>query len=245
MVLGRKQANVIVSLWEGSWEDGSEVFDRESGVAYDVSKIHKINFMGKYHKTSAYAASHPSPQRTPVLFQAGQSKSGKAFAARNAEALFVGGNKPSDTAPFVKEIREAAATVGRDPNHIKVFPMITPIVAPTLEKAEAKYEKYRSMADWKAGIAKLSQYVNVDLSAYPPDEPFDVTTVGKSDNAIHALINTLQRYKGEVVTPRILGEKMAFCGFGPMPVGTPDMVADVMEDWVNHADVDGFNVACK
>lgn len=123
--------------------------------------------------------------------------------------------------------------------------MITPIVAPTLEEAEAKYERYRSMADWKAGIAKLSQYVNVDLSAYPCDEPFDVTTVGKSDNAIHALINTLQRYEGEVVTPRLLGEKMAFCGFGPMPVGTPDMVANVMEDWVNNADVDGFNVACK
>ncbi|PVH99764.1 putative monooxygenase moxC, partial [Periconia macrospinosa] len=235
--------DLCYSLWEGSWEDDATVFDRKTEVAYDISKIHKINFTGKYHKTSAIAPSHPSPQRTPVLFQAGQSKSGKAFASQNAEALFVGGNKPSDTAPFVKEIREAAAAAGRDPNHIKVFPMITPIVAPTLEEAQAKYEKYRSMADWKAGLAKLSQYVNVDLSAYPPDEPFDVTTVGKSDNAIHALINTLQRYKGEVVTPHILGEKMAFCGFGPMPVGTPDMVADVMEDWVNNADVDGFNVA--
>lgn len=193
----------------------------------------------------AYGATHPSPQRTPVLFQAGQSKSGKAFASQNAEALFIGGNKPSDTAPFVKEIREAAAKAGRDPNHIKLFPMITPIIGRTVEEAQAKFEKYRSMADWKAGLAKLSNYVNVDLSAYPPDEPFDVTTVGKSDNAIHALINTLQRFKDEVVTPRILGEKMAFCGFGPMPCGTPDMVADVMEEWVNDADIDGFNVACK
>lgn len=91
----------------------------------------------------------------------------------------------------------------------------------------------------------MSQYLNVDLSSYPLDEPFKVKSVGKSDNAIHAIINTLKRYQDQVVTPRILGEKMAFCGFGPMPVGTPEMVADVMEAWVNNADIDGFNIACK
>jgi alkanesulfonate monooxygenase SsuD/methylene tetrahydromethanopterin reductase-like flavin-dependent oxidoreductase (luciferase family) len=145
----------------------------------------------------------------------------------------------------VKEIRAAAATNGRDPNHIKVFPQMTPILGRTLEEAEAKYEKYKAMADWRGGMAKLSQYINVDLSKYPADEPFDVLSVGQSDNAIHAIINTLKRYKDEVMTPRMLGQKMAFCGFGPMPVGTPEMVADIMEDWVNNADIDGFNIACK
>lgn len=120
---------------------------------------------------------------------------------------------------------------------------MTPILGRTLEEAQAKYEKYKAAADWRGGIAKLSQYLNVDLSAYPLDEPFDVTAVGTSDNAIHAIINTLKRYADQVVTPRILGEKMAFCGFGPMPVGTPEMVADVMESWVNEADIDGFNIA--
>lgn len=120
---------------------------------------------------------------------------------------------------------------------------MTPILGRTLEEAQAKYEKYKAAADWRGGIAKLSQYLNVDLSAYPLDEPFDVNAVGTSDNAIHAIINTLKRYADQVVTPRILGEKMAFCGFGPMPVGTPEMVADVMESWVNEADIDGFNIA--
>lgn len=221
------------------------VFDRETEVGYDASKIHKITFTGNHHKTRAYAPSHPSPQRTPVLFQAGQSKAGKAFAAANAEAIFVGGGKPSDTAPYVKEIRAAAAANGRDPNHIKVFPQMAPIIGRTVEEAQAKYEKYKAMADWRGGLAKLSQYINVDLAKYPPDEPFDVLSVGTSDNAIHAIINTLKRYKDELVTPRMLGQKMGFCGFGPMPVGTPEMVADVMEDWVNNADIDGFNIACK
>jgi hypothetical protein len=120
---------------------------------------------------------------------------------------------------------------------------MTPILGRTLEEAQAKHDKYKAAVDWRGGMAKLSQYLNVDLFAYPLDEPFDVNAVGTSDNAIHAIINTLKRYQNEVVTPRILGEKMAFCGFGPMPVGTPEMVADVMEDWVNNADIDGFNIA--
>lgn len=60
------------------------------------------------------------------------------------------------------------------------------------------------------------------------------------------MLKTIKRYdKDGTLTPRMLGEQMAFCGFGPMPVGTPEMVADVMEKWVNEADIDGFNIACK
>lgn len=234
-----------IRLWEGSWEDNAKVFDKKTELAYDPTKIHQIQYNGKHHKTAAINALHPSPQRTPVIFQAGQSVAGKAFSSLNAEALFVGGGKPSQTAPYVKEVREAAAANGRDPNHIKIFPQITPILGRTLEEAEAKREKYRAAADWRGGMAKLSQYLNVDLSSYPLDEPFDTHSIGKSDNAIHAIINAIKQNDDDLVTPRILGEKMAFCGFGPMPCGTPEMVADVIESWVDEADIDGFNVACK
>lgn len=220
------------------------MWDLETG-AYDASKIHKITFNGKHHKTQAIGACHPSPQRTPVLFQAGASSAGKAFAALHAEAIFVGGGKPTDTIDYVREVRAAAAANGRDPQHVKIFPQMCPIIGRTLEEAQEKYDRYKQFVDWKGGIAKLSQYLNVDLSAYPADEPFDVMNIKASDNSIHTMINMLKRYEGELITPRMLGEKMAFCGFGPMPVGTPEMVADVMEDWVNNGDVDGFNIACR
>ncbi|PVH71531.1 bacterial luciferase-like protein [Cadophora sp. DSE1049] len=100
------------SLWEGSWEDDAVMFNKETGVAYDPLKVHQITYTGNHHKTTAINASHPSPQRTPVIFQAGQSPAGKAFSALNAEAIFVGGGKPSDTAPYVKQIRDAAAANG-------------------------------------------------------------------------------------------------------------------------------------
>ena len=241
----QRKSLTVKRWWEGSWEDDAKVFDIDTGVAYNPAKVHHVKYTGKHHKASAVGASHPSPQRTPVLFQAGQSKAGKEFSARHAEAIFVGGGKPSDTASYVKEIRAAATAHGRDPDHIKVFPQITPILGRTMEEAQAKYDKYAANVDWRGGMAKLSQYLNVDLLSYPADEPFDTTSVGKSENAIHALVNTLKRFEGQIVTPRMLGEKMAFCGFGAMPVGTPEMVADVMKDWVDNADIDGFNVACK
>jgi len=230
-------------LWEGSWEDGSKKFDLEKKIAYDSEKIHKITFNGKHHRTSAVGATHPSPQRTPVLFQAGASTAGKAFAAQHAEAVFVGGGKPTDTINYVKEVRAAAAALGRDPNHIKIFPQMTPILGRTLEEAQAKHDRYKAVADWEGGLAKLSQYLNVNLFAYPLDEPFNTQTVVASDSSIHTMVNMLKQFEGQDITPRMLGEKMGFCGFGPMPVGTPEMVADVMEDWVNNGDVDGFNLA--
>lgn len=222
------------------------MFSPEKG-AYDSSKIHRINFLGKHHKTQAFGATHPSPQRTPVLFQAGQSTAGKDFAAKHAEAVFVGGAKPTDTLPYVKEIRAAAAANGRDPQHIKVFPQIAPILGRTLEEAQAKYEKYKACIDYEGGLAKLSGYLNIDLTQYPLDEPFKMTSDAKGPDAgIYAIMNNIKKTSdADEITPRMLGEKMAFCGFGPMPVGTPEMVADVMEEWVNVGDVDGFNVACE
>ncbi|RDW73034.1 bacterial luciferase-like protein [Coleophoma cylindrospora] len=236
--------DLCYALWEGSWEDGSKMFSPEKG-AYDASKVHRINFLGKHHQTQAFGAAHPSPQRTPVLFQAGQSTAGKDFAAKHAEAVFVGGGKPSDTLPYVQEIRAAAAANGRDPQHIKVFPQITPILGRTLEEAQAKYEKYKACIDYEGGLAKLSGYLNMDLTQYPLDEPFKMTEGGKGPDAgIHAIINSIKKTSDAAeITPRMLGEKMAFCGFGPMPVGTPEMVADLLEEWVNEGDVDGFNVA--
>ena len=218
------------------------MFDPEKG-AYDPDKIHKINFNGKHHRTAARGATHPSPQRTPVLFQAGASSSGKDFAAKHAEAVFVAGKVPSETLEYVKELRAAAAAYGRDPNHIKVFPQITPIIGRTKEEALSKYEKYKSCVDYRGGMAKLGSYLNIDLSSYPLDEPL-VIEPSKAGQGIHAMMKTVRAYDEEIITPRVLAQKMAFCGFAPMPVGTPETIADVMEDWVNNGDIDGFNVAC-
>ncbi len=236
----------IARLWNGSWEDDAEQFSVEKNIAYDPTKIHRINYLGKHHKTVAFGATHPSPQRTPVLFQAGASEAGKDFAAKHAEAIFGGGPTPAAAGEFVKEVRQRAAAYGRDPNHVKFFPSIAPIIGRTVEEAEEKYNKYKACLDYEGGLAKISQYTNVDLLSFPPDVPVDINDMDTADNTIHAVINGLKKkFGGAPITPRVLGESMSFCGFGPRPVGTPEMVADVMEEWATVGDIDGFNVACE
>lgn len=122
---------------------------------------------------------------------------------------------------------------------------IAPILGRTVEEAQAKYERYKQYIDYRGGLAKISGYIGVDLSSYPLDEPFKFDMSKKGESGIQAIMNMLKNFDGQDVTPRMLGEKMAFFGFGPMPVGTPEMVADCIEEWATVGDVDGFNVCCK
>jgi alkanesulfonate monooxygenase SsuD/methylene tetrahydromethanopterin reductase-like flavin-dependent oxidoreductase (luciferase family) len=240
---GDAHADVKQRLWEGSWEDGAKIFDRERGIAYDYEKAHRVKFEGNFHNTDTWAPMHPSPQRTPVIFQAGASKAGSDFAAKHAEAIFGGTNQAKETGKFVRRMRDLAAANGRDPNHIKFFPGITPIVAPTVEEAQRKYEIALANVDYRGGLAKFSSYLGIDLSKYPLDEPFDTSL--KEINGVQTMLNLLTEDPNKRWTPRQIGAQMAFCGFGPMPCGTPDMVADVFEEWINDGDIDGFNVACR
>ncbi|RDW74813.1 bacterial luciferase-like protein [Coleophoma cylindrospora] len=235
--------DIIYSFWEGSWEDGAQLWSPEKG-AYDPKKIHKITFNGKYHKTSAHCQSHPSPQRTPVLFQAGSSGAGKKFAARHAEVIFCAGDKPSDLVDLVKEVRAMAVKEGRNATDINFFPSLAPIVGRTLEEAQAKYKIALEYADWEGGLACVSGFSGLDLSVFPLDEPFDFEKASTfSDNSVHTMIEAVKRFITPTMTPRQLGKEFAFCGFGAMPVGTPDMIADEIEEWINVADIDGFIVS--
>jgi alkanesulfonate monooxygenase SsuD/methylene tetrahydromethanopterin reductase-like flavin-dependent oxidoreductase (luciferase family) len=232
----------LVRFWEGSWEDGAQQWSATDG-AYDPNKIHKITFNGEFHKSSAYCQSHPSPQRTPLIFQAGQSTAGRIFAARHAEAVFCQGS-PQELAPMIKEMRAMAVQEGRDPYDIKFFPGLSVIVGRTLEEAQEKYRIAEENADWEGGLATLSGWTGVDLSQYPLDEPFSFE--GKHfDHTIHSMVQATQKSMETPLTPRQLGKMWAFGGFGRMPVGTPEMVADAIEEWITVSDVDGFNMCCK
>jgi alkanesulfonate monooxygenase SsuD/methylene tetrahydromethanopterin reductase-like flavin-dependent oxidoreductase (luciferase family) len=90
-------------------------------MAYDPSKIHKINYEGKYHKISGHHQTHPSPQRTPFIFQAGASKSGIAFGGKHAEAIFCSYTSIEECKKYTKSVRDSAAAQGRDPQSIKFF----------------------------------------------------------------------------------------------------------------------------
>ncbi|KAL6253241.1 hypothetical protein RBB50_000964 [Rhinocladiella similis] len=236
--------DLVYKFWESSWADDAVAWDRENRVAFEPSKVQKIEHKGKYLKSSTAFQTHPSPQRTPVIFQAGTSKAGRAFGSKHAEAIYVGGLVPSQTAGSIAQIRADAAAQGRDPSSIKFFVGISPIIGRTMEEAQVKYERAVEHADVIGGLAQFSGYTGIDLSKFPLDEVFKLTDA-PGDDATHTFLENFNKATGntEPWTPRRLGQTMALGGFHPAPVGTPEMVADVFEQWINDADVDGFNIA--
>lgn len=179
-----------------------------------------------------------------MLFQAGTSKTGSAFASKHAEAIFLNTFSSAQAAKVISETRAAAAAMGRDPNSIKFFPCIMPIIGETKEDAEAKHQKAVEYADPVAGLAQSSGYTGIDLAPYPLDEPMDLSNMSQA-MAIQAVFKALAASEEELAqpwTPRRLGMKMALGGLHPCPVGTAEEVADVFEQWIEEADVDGFNI---
>ncbi|MGO1319662.1 MAG: LLM class flavin-dependent oxidoreductase [Galactobacter sp.] len=234
---------VIYKLLEGSWEDDAVVADKESGLFVDPEKVHEIGHEGRWFKVPGIAITEPSTQRTPLLFQAGASKRGLKFAGENAEAVFVNSPTKETLAEQVGKIRDAAEAAGRDRHDIKIYSMLTPIVAETEDAAQAKFEDYRSYADINGALALLSGWTGIDMSQYDPD---DVIGTDVKSNAIQSSVETFQKASGEEGNPwtiRQLAEWIGVGGFGPVAVGTGKQVADQLIEWVRDTDVDGFNIA--
>ena len=155
---------VVYKLWEGSWADDAVIADIKSGVFTRPERVRRVQHDGPHYKLDALHLSEPSPQRTPVLYQAGTSPAGRAFAARHAECVFMSGPSKKVIAPRVAAIRKLAAEAGRDPKAIFMFAMMTVIVAPTDEEAQAKLADYRRYADPEGALTLMSGWTGVDFS---------------------------------------------------------------------------------
>ncbi|WP_339538138.1 LLM class flavin-dependent oxidoreductase [Pseudomonas sp. RA_15y_Pfl2_54] len=226
---------VLYKLWEGSWENGAVLNDREQRIYAQPEKVHKVEHKGEFYQVEGYHLCEPSPQRTPVLFQAGSSDRGLLFAGRHAECVFISGqNKPS-TKVQVDKIRASAVEAGRNPEDIKVFMGLNVIVGETEEAAWAKHAEYRSYASAEAGVAHFSASTGVDFSRYAIDEPIQYV----KSNAIQSATKNLQNNDW---TRRKLLEQHALGGRYITVVGSPAQVADELQSWITETGLDGFNL---
>lgn len=232
--------SVVYALWQSSWRSDAVKLNRKTGIYTDPTLVREINHNGKYFTVPGPHICSPSPQRTPVILQAGTSKSGKAFAAKHAEAVFVSAHSPAAIAPSIAEIRKQAALLGRDPASIKFLAKLCPVLGRTPEEAQAKYADYARYGDAEGALALFGGWTGVDMARYADDEELRYV----ESNAIRSYIEGLIKYSGQQKwTKKTLAEHIVVGGLGATPVGTPAMVADEMERWVREGDVDGFNIA--
>ncbi|KAF0862293.1 LLM class flavin-dependent oxidoreductase [Pseudomonas sp. LD120] len=226
---------VLYKLWEGSWDDDAVLGDREQRVYAQPDKVHKVEHQGEFYQVSGYHLCEPSPQRTPVLFQAGSSERGLLFAGRHAECVFISGQNKAATKAQVDKVRASAVAAGRNPADIKVFMGLNVIVGETEEQAWNKHAEYRHYASAEAGMAHFSASTGIDFSQYQIDEPIQYV----KSNAIQSATQHLQNNDW---TRRQLLDQHALGGRYFSVVGSPQQVADELESWIADTGLDGFNL---
>ncbi|NTG04882.1 LLM class flavin-dependent oxidoreductase [Agrobacterium rhizogenes] len=230
---------VTYKLWEMSWDEDAVVLDRDAGVFADPDRVHAIAHDGKYFQVPDAFLSEPSPQRTPVLFQAGSSETGRDFAARHAEGIFIAVHRPDIARGIVEDLRGRAAAHGRDPNSIKIFAMATVIAGSDDDDAIARLEDLRRHVSTSGHIARLSAILQIDLSKLDPDVPLE----NVETNGIRGVLDLYTKLDPTTRwTPRAIGEFLGISGGGAQIVGGPQSAADQLEQWFDEAGIDGFNI---
>ncbi|MDQ8936694.1 LLM class flavin-dependent oxidoreductase [Acinetobacter rudis] len=234
-----EQANEFLELcykfWEGSWENDAVQKDKINRIFSDPSKVHQIQHQGKFYQSQGVFQVAPSIQRTPVLYQAGASARGLAFATQHAEAMFIGADHPDKVKAQVETIRKLIKTQGRDPESIKLFVGISVVTAETDQQAQEKFSEYIRYASPEAGLAHFSSSIGLDLSQFADDEAIPY----KQSNSIVSVNN---KFKQQRITPQDLKAQHQLGGRYPVFVGSPSHVAEQLIQFLDHTGIDGFNL---
>ncbi|KAK7973415.1 xenobiotic compound family monooxygenase [Apiospora saccharicola] len=213
--IAHEYMDVLYQLWEGSFRDDAVLADRESGVYIRPDAVRPIHHEGKYFNVPGPHFCEPSPQRTPLLFQAGVSEAGNGFGGKHGEAVFVGGQTPETTRVVVDNLRAVAQAEGRKPEHVKILVGMTVIVGATDEDAERIRQEHLNL-----------------LSEAP-----------RVQSVVRRWAATVPGTENLPWTKRRIVEYLSLGGLMAKAVGGPKTVADELERWVEVAGVDGFNLA--
>ena len=234
----REFYDVVTGLWD-SFADDAFVRDVEAGLYFDPAKMHVLNHKGKYLSVRGPLNIARPVQGWPLIVQAGASEDGKQLAAETAEAVFTGGGPLADAQKLYADIKGRMEKIGRNPEHLKILPGAFVVVGESVEEAKEKRAKLDSLVHYDSAIASLSVQLGTDASGFDPDgqlPPIPETNASKSGR--QRLVDVAARDK---LTVRQLAQRVG--GYGGLSfVGTPQTIADQMEDWLVSRGSDGFNI---
>jgi FMN-dependent oxidoreductase (nitrilotriacetate monooxygenase family) len=232
--LADEYMEILYRLWEESWAADAVKRDRAADIYADPARVKRITHQGRQYRLDAPHLVEPSPQRTPVLYQAGASDRGRGFAAQHAECVFLNGGPKPHVATLVADLRARAA-----PRPIRVFVGATLIIGRTRAEAEAKFAEYRQHASIEGALVHASASLGIDLARFDLDE--ELPEAGQSQ-AIRSNVEAL-RAAAPRATKRALIDRMVLGSRQPPIIGSVEEVADELIAWMDQADVDGFNLS--
>ena len=232
--LADEYMRAVYKLWEGGWRDDAVVRDRAGGVYTHPDRVRAIHHHGKQFHIDAVPLWEPSPQRTPVLYQAGASDQGRMFAATHAECVFVNGSTHANVRRIVDDLRRRAA-----PRPMQAFISVAVVTGRTEREARDTMADYRRHASVEGALAHAASSLGIDFARFGMDEPVRVT----GSQAIQSNVEAIAASIGPNWTKRQLIDRFILGSRQPPIVGSPEQVADGLMAWVEKGDVDGFNLS--
>lgn len=236
---GREFFDVVTGLWD-SWADDAFVRDVESGTYFDPAKMHVLGHKGEHFSVRGPLHIARPIQGWPVIVQAGASDVGRQTAAEIAEVVFTSQRTLADGQRFYADVKGRMEAAGRDPEHMKILPGAFVVVGDTVDEARAKRAHLDSLVHYDSGIASLSIALGTDASRFDPDAPLpdDIPETNTSKSGRERAIALA---RAENLTVRRLAERIG--GYSGLEMtGTPETIADQMEEWLTERGSDGFNV---
>lgn len=236
--IAEEYLEVTRGLWD-SWEDDAFVRDKESGVFFDPSKLHRLDHKGEYFSVQGPLNIARSKQGHPVIFQAGSSESGKKLAGKAADAVFTGHENIEDAKAFYKDVKDRAVAEGRSADDIVILPGIGPIIGRTEEEAERKYQELAGLVTIENALNYLGRFFeHHDFSQYPLDEPFPEL----GDLGHNSFRSGTDKIKKTAKEQNLTLRQVALQSATPRGqfIGTPEKVADLIQQWHEEGAADGF-----
>lgn len=234
---------VVTALWD-SWESDAIVLDRANGVYADAAKVHRIDHVGKYFKVEGPLNVPRSPQGRPVLVQAGSSATGRTFAAKHAEVVFTAQQTLAGCQDFYSDIKARVRAEGRDPEKVKVFPGVHPLIGSTEAEALRMEDELRHLIRMDIGMTWLSKQLGgIDLSGLDPSKPVPeellpaVETVQERRSRYEIFRQLAVEEKFSI--NRLIEAEVMSAGH-LVVVGAPEQIADRFAKWVAEGGADGF-----
>ena len=233
---------VTNKLWR-SWDKGALVRDKETGEFIDVSKLHTIDHEGKHFKVRGPLNIERSPQGRPLLIQAGSSPTGTDLASKVADVIFTAQTQIEDAQNFYKQLKEKVSKQNRNPEEVYIMPGLFPILGDTEEEAHQNYQEIQDLILPEVGLSILAPYVgNIDLSQYDLDTKFadlDLSTGNGVQSRFEIILK--EAIKNDLTLEEVY-KKVAGSRGHHIFVGTPEQLADKMEEWFKSSAADGFNI---
>jgi FMN-dependent oxidoreductase (nitrilotriacetate monooxygenase family) len=232
--------DVCAGLWDG-WAADALVLDKENARFSDVTKFHVLNHVGEHFKVKGPLNIQRSPQGRPIIAQAGASGPGKDLAARIADIVFLASSTLEDTKAFTDDVRTRAVAAGREADSLKTLPGLMPIIGRTEEEAKEHYLRLQEGITDEEGLIALRRIsVGVDLTKFPLDGP--LPELPPTNGATTRQQIVLDWARKENLTLREVGRRFAEANGHNLVYGTPESIADMMQEWFEKRACDGFCV---